>query len=66
MIDKWGDELLLDKKTEEATETEETADVPAELIGTWTDEASTETYAFNAEGSFGSLLLKALRTGKVL
>lgn len=51
MIDQWGDELLLDKKAEEATETEETADVPAELIGTWTDEAGTETYAFNADGS---------------
>ena len=51
MIDKWGDELLLDKQTEEGTDTGETADVPAELIGTWTDDAGTETYAFNADGS---------------
>ena len=25
--------------------------IPEELIGTWTDEAGTETYAFNADGS---------------
>ncbi len=46
-----ADELQLDKQTEEADEIEETADIPAELIGTWTDEAGSETYAFYTDGS---------------
>lgn len=51
IADTFGNELLLDKQTEDAGETGETADIPTELIGTWTDEAGTETYAFNADGS---------------
>ena len=51
IVDSFGNELLLDKQTEDADETEETANVPAELIGTWTDEAGTETYAFSTDGS---------------
>lgn len=51
LADVFGNELLMDKQAEDAGETEETAVVPEELIGTWTDEAGTETYAFNADGS---------------
>jgi len=64
MIDKWGDELLLDKQAEEATEPEndqpETTE-PAEaeivladfLIGTWEDRetAYKETFTFNKDGT---------------
>lgn len=34
----------MDKQAEDADETEETANIPEQLIGTWTDEAGTETY----------------------
>ena len=51
MVDMYGNELLLDKQAEEGAEIGETADIPTELISTWTNEDGTETYAFNGDGS---------------
>ena len=51
LSDVFGNELLLDKQTEDGGNSGETLNIPEELIGTWTDEAGTETYAFNADGS---------------
>ena len=62
MIDKWGEELLLDKKTEEAPEPgndQAEATEPAELtlkeliIGTWEDQETEykETFTFNEDGT---------------
>lgn len=57
MIDKWGDELLLDKQgvalpdPTEAPAAEETESLAALLIGTWVCEDDGETYVFNADGT---------------
>jgi len=62
MIDKWGEELLLDKQAEEASEPgndQPEATEPAELtlkeliIGTWEDQETEykETFTFNADGT---------------
>ncbi len=64
MIDKWGDELLLDKQAEEASEPENDqteATEPAEvkivladfLIGTWEDQETEykETFTFYEDGT---------------
>ncbi len=63
MIDKWGDELLLDKQTEEAAEpeineTEAPVEDPGnpyvtEILGTWDVQGSDylEVFTFNADGT---------------
>lgn len=60
MIDKWGEELLLDKQKETEPETDPTdATEPAEptlkelIIGTWEDQETEykETFTFNADGT---------------
>ena len=59
MIDKWGDELLLDKQAEEASEQEKDQAEAAGLtlkeliIGTWEDQETEykETFTFNADGT---------------
>lgn len=62
MIDKWGDELLLDQKTEEATEPGNDQPEAAEpaaptlkelIIGTWEDQETDykETFTFNEDGT---------------
>ena len=59
MIDKWGDELLLDKQAEEASEPENDQTGAAEptlkelVIGTWEDQETEyrETFTFNADGT---------------
>ena len=59
MIDKWGDELLLDKQAEEASEQENDQTEAAEptlkelVIGTWEDQETEyrETFTFNADGT---------------
>ena len=60
MIDKWGEELLLDKQKETEPETDPAdATEPAEptlkelIIGTWEDQETEykETFTFNADGT---------------
>lgn len=54
LVDVYGNELLLDKQADDADDadgTGETVEIPTELIGTWTNEDGTETYAFNGDGS---------------
>ena len=59
MIDKWGDELLLDKQAEEASEQENDQTEAAEptlkelVIGTWEDQETEyrETFTFNTDGT---------------